>query len=107
MALTTVQTVTLTGLNPSYATPSATEQVQPVERQFLHVKNGSGSSMNVTVTDPGNTPAGSSAQSPVIAVPAGAERMIYLPTSLMSPVTGTIQVAFSATASVTAALLRS
>jgi hypothetical protein len=107
MALATVQSITPAGLNPAYATPLSTEQIVPMDRLFLHVKNASGGSINVTLTDPSLTPAGSVATNPVIAVPAAGERMIFLSPNLASPATGTIQAAFSATASVTAALIRS
>jgi len=106
MPLASLQSITPAGLAPAYATPNATEQIVPNDRQFLHVKNASGSSMNVTITDPGTTPAGNVATNPVIAVPAAGERMIFLNMNLMNTVTGTIQVAFSSTTSVTAAVLR-
>lgn len=111
MALGAVQVVATTGLTPSYATPLSTEQIAYSDDQWLHVKNGSGGSINVTITDPGSTPAGSAATNPVIAVGAGAEKLIALNPGAagggyVSPSTGTIQVAFSATASITAAVIR-
>lgn len=106
MALGAVQAVTGAGIVPSYATPSSTEQISPTEDLILHVKNGSGSSINVTITDPGTTASGTAATNPVIAVANGAEKMIYLNQYLTNPSTGTIQVAFSATTSITAALIR-
>jgi len=105
MALAGVQAIT-GSITPAYATPSSTEQINPNEDLFLHVKNGSGGSINVTITDPGSTQGASAATNPVVAVPAGAERMIYLSQYLTNPNTGTIQVAFSATASITAGLFR-
>jgi hypothetical protein len=105
MALAGVQAIT-GSITPAYATPGSTEQISPTEDLFLHVKNASGGSINVTITDPGTTASGSAATNPVIAVPAAGERMIYLNQYYTSPSTGTITVAFSATASVTAALFR-
>ena len=107
MALSTVQAISAGGLNPAYATPNSSESIVPSDRQFLHVKNASGASMNVTVTDAGSTPAGNAGPAIVVAVPAAGERMIFLPTALANPSTGLITVAFSVTASITAALFRS
>jgi hypothetical protein len=106
MALAGVQQVVGSGLNPVYATPLSSEVIVPNDDLILHVKNASGGSMNVTLTDPSVTAAGSVSVNPVIAVPAAGERMIYLNPALMNPATGTIAVAFSATASITAALIR-
>lgn len=106
MPIGAMQSVSATGLNPTYAAPNATEQIVPNDRMFLHVKNTSGASITVTLVDPGLTPSGSAATNPTISVPAAGERMIFINPSLMSPVSGTIQVNFSATASVTAALIR-
>lgn len=107
MALATVQQIVSTGLAPAYATPLSTEQIQPNDDLFLHVKNASGSPITVTLTDPGQTPSGSAATNPTVSVPATTgDRMIYLPATLTNSSTGTIQVGFSATTSVTAALIR-
>lgn len=106
MALAGVQQVIPAGLNPAYATPLSSESIIPNDDLVLHVKNASGGSINVTLTDPTVTVAGSVATNPVIAVPAAGERMIYLNAALASPSTGLITVAFSATTSITAALIR-
>jgi hypothetical protein len=107
MALGAMQTIVIGGLAPSYATPGSSENITPTDNLFLHVKNGSGSSITVTLTDAGTTPSGSAATNPTVTVPATTgDRMIYLPRTLASPTTGYIVVGFSATTSVTAALLR-
>lgn len=107
MALGSVQQIVITGLAPTYATPLSTEQITPNDDLILHVKNASGSPVTVTLTDPGATPSGSVATNPTVSVPATTgDRLIYIPATLTSTSTGTIQVAFSATTSVTAALLR-
>lgn len=106
MALAGVQQITNAGIAPAFATPLVSEVIVPNDDLFLYVKNASGGSINVTLTDPSTTTAGSASINPVIAVPATGERMIYLNPALMNPATGTIAVAFSSVTSVTAALLR-
>jgi hypothetical protein len=106
LALGTVQQVVAAGLNPTYATPNSSENITPNDRMFLHVKNASGAAITVTLTDPGYTPAGSVATNPSVSVPAAGERMIPLNTNLTNTTTGFMVVAFSATASVTVALIR-
>lgn len=107
MAMGTVQQVVATGLTPTYAVPLATEQLIPNDDLFLHVKNANGSACVVTFTDPGQTPSGSAATNPSVSVPATTgDRMIFVPATLASTVTGTIQVGFSVQTSVSVALLR-
>lgn len=106
MALGAMQQIVAAGLNPTMATPLTTENIIPNDDQFLFVKNGGGGSITVTLTDPGFTPAGSSPTNPVITVPNNAVgTMIPLNLALVNS-SGVIVVTFSATASITAALLR-
>lgn len=107
MPLGTIQSVGVAGLAPSYATPNSSEQIAPNSGVFLHVKNASGSVVTVTLVDSGTSPAGSATVNPTVSVPATTgDRMIYIPAAMVNPATGTVQVNFSATASVTAALIR-
>jgi hypothetical protein len=107
MALAGVQVIAVTGLAPAYATPLTTETVTPQANLFLHVKNASGSPINVTITDASFTPAGSVATNPVIAVPATTgDRMILIPPNAVNPATGLVTLTFSAVTSVTGALVR-
>lgn len=107
MALGALQSIGVAGLAPAYATPNSSEQINPNTGQFLHVKNASGSPITVTLVDAGTSPAGSATVNPTVSVPATTgDRMIYLPPAMVNPATGTIQVNFSATTSVTAALVR-
>lgn len=107
MALAAAQSVLTTGTTPAYATPLASENIAPAPNLFLHVKNASGSPINVTVDDAGVTPGGSAATDPIVSVPATTgDKMIALPTQYTNTSTGFINVTFSATTSVTAALLR-
>jgi hypothetical protein len=95
MALAVAQLMT-NNLTPVYAAPSASEQIAPAPRQFLHVKNTNASLTNVTIDDKGTSPAGSAVTDPVIVVPATTgDKMIYLDERYTDPVTGNILVAFS------------
>lgn len=76
----------------------------------LDVNNASGSSINVTIGDPGTTPAGNAAAgSPagrVIAVPAGTQRDIYVGPRNVDPSSGVATITYSAVTSVTAEVTR-
>lgn len=107
MATITAQSVVATGLTPVYSAVSASDQFLPDAGGLVYVvKNGGASTDNVTITDSGNTAAGSAASNPVVAVPAGAERWIYINPALVNPNTGFVTVAHSFTTSVTAGLFR-
>jgi hypothetical protein len=107
MALGPVISILATGVASNMQTPLTTETVLPSEDLVLHVRNASGSSINVTFTDAGRTAGGSAATNPVTAVPATTgERFIYVPQAWMDTSTGLISVTFSATTSVTAEWLR-
>lgn len=106
MALLTAQQIVVTGLQPVYATPSASDTVTPTGLQFLHVKNGGGSTDNVVVVVPG-TLYGQAIADVTVAVPATTgDRMILLPPELADPASGLITVTHSFTTSVTAGLFR-
>lgn len=114
MALLTAQLIVPTGILPTYAAVSASDtlNVPSDERTFMHVKNGSGASINVTlvavatsqkVAGVGNIPIASK----VVAVPAGSERMIGPITgAYVDPATGLATITYSATTTVTAAAIR-
>ena len=108
MALITPQTVAKTGTALTYGAVAASDTFVPDSggTYVYHVKNGSGASVNVTLTDAGTSPAGNAAVNPVVAVPAGSDRFILVPASYVNPSTGLVTLAHSATASVTAALVR-
>lgn len=72
---------------------------------ILQVINGSGGSINVTLTDPGRTAAGNTGTQAPTAVAAGATRFFKLSTAFVSGTTGNIEVGFSGTTSVTAQVL--
>lgn len=107
MALGALQSIVGAGITPSYAAPGTSETVTPTPGQFLHVKNTGATTLTVTITDGGVTPAGTAAGTvaPTVAGTTG-DKMIYLNPAYASPSTGLIAIAFSTTTNVTAALLR-
>jgi hypothetical protein len=105
--LLSVQPVVRTGLAVSYAAADGTDQnaVPNDGRTILHVKNGGGSSINVTIDTPGSVD-GLAVGNLVVAVPAGAERFIGpFPTNIYSQADGNLYVDWSAVTSVTVAAL--
>lgn len=108
MALGARQQITKAGATPSYAAPLASQTITAKGGgTFLHVKNGNGSPCVVTFTDPGVTPAGSSATNPAVSVAASTgDKMIYVPPGLAPAATGLVTVAFSVQSSVSVAVLR-
>lgn len=76
MATLTVQEIAYTGLEATYASAAgAGDQVAAGEETFLHIKNGSGSDITVTVETPG-TVSGIAIVDPDTVVTAGEERFI-------------------------------
>lgn len=105
MALLVPQKIVAPSLTAVYSAVSASDTVAPGGLLFLHVKNASGASINVTAVTPGNLATGAAYPDTVVAVPAAAERLIPLPDLYADPVTGLATITYSATASVTAAVL--
>ena len=94
------QVPVLAGTAPTFATPLSADTVEV--GTILIVKNGGGASINVTLETPGNLGTGDAYPDKVYAVPAAGERWIPVLADYRQP-TGLANVAFSATASVTAA----
>lgn len=113
MALLTVQNIAKTGLAPVYAAVAASDTFPNIgdERTYLHVKNGSGSPINVTITArktsvkvPG---VGQLAiANLVVAVPATSERIIGPFSEAFNDSDGLVTVGYSATTTVTAGAFR-
>lgn len=77
MAVLTVQTVNRSGLAPSYAAAAGGgDKFSPDDRTFLHVKNGSGGALTVTIATPKTTSFGAAIADIAVSVPAAGERMI-------------------------------
>jgi hypothetical protein len=108
MAILATQAVALAGLNPTYSSAAAGgDKVEVGDRNFIHVKNGSASSVTVTLTATAAV-FGQAVTNITVAVPASAERMIgpIQPGLLQSATDGLCAVGYSAAASVTVASLR-
>lgn len=103
MALLTHQAPTLAGTAVTYAAAAAGgDTFGRTAAGVLRVKNGSASSVTVTVVTPGNTKYGQADPDVPVAVAAGAEVAIG-PFSDALAVDGVISVTYSAVTSVTVA----
>lgn len=106
MSALATQPIGVTGLAPTYTAAGAGgDTFTPDENTFLHVKNGSGSSINVTVAVPGAA-YGQARPDVVVAVAAGAAAFIFLPKELDDPSDHRVHVTYSAVTTVTVAALR-
>lgn len=107
MATLAVQQVPVTGFTPTFAAAAAGgDACQPDDRVFLRVKNGSGSSVTVTLIVPGST-YGQANPDPAVTVAATTgDVLIALPASLQDPSTGLVSWTYSAVTTVTVALVR-
>jgi len=109
MAELTLQEVVASGVEPTYTAANSedTVKVNTAQRNFLHVKNGGGSSINVTITavktsarvqGVGVVTVGDL----VVSVPAGEERIIGPFTEAYMDTDGEVTIEYSGTSSVTA-----
>jgi hypothetical protein len=100
-------TFTVAGIGQAAAAGDTLNSVD--DRTEIVVYNGSGGSINVQLSDPGRTPAGSSAASGLtVAVAVGAATFGVIPVSPahVDPTTGLATITYSATASVRVAAYR-
>ena len=108
MALLTIQTINVAGLNPTFSAVNSSDTINPygiADRLYLEVHNANAGSCTVTLTDAGKTDGGSSAANPTVSVPATTGvRKIFIDPRFVDPTTGLITVSYSVTASVTAGL---
>jgi hypothetical protein len=108
MATLGTQVIALAGLAPSYANATGGgDKCEVGDRVFLHVKNGSASSVTVTLTATASV-RGQVVSNLTVAVPASGERMIGpLNADLFQSQTdGLCAIGYSASATVTVAALR-
>jgi hypothetical protein len=100
-----VQQFTSAGLLANYTAVSANnDQITNNGRRVVHVKNGSGGSINVT-ENIGGTVDGQAATARVVAVAAGADKFFGPWPVGVNQADGTVWIDYSATASVTRAVL--
>lgn len=105
MATVSTEVVDTDGLTPNYPTASSGgDQVAPSDHTFIHVKNGSASSVDVTLVTPQQVD-GLSVNDRTVTVPAGGDTFIAVP-NLYRNSSGMADITWSATSSVTFAVLR-
>lgn len=106
MATLTKQNVVLTGLNPSFVAAAAGgDEFLNSGRAFIYVKNGGGSSINVTVDSQAPCSQGYDHDA-VVAIPAGEERMIGpFPKDRFNDASEKVQITYSGVTSVTIAVI--
>lgn len=108
MAVLTTQTIVPTGLLPTYAAAAGGgDKVTPGNDTFIHVKNGGGSSITVTVDNVVPSNYGTDADL-VVVVANGSERMIGpLPTPRFQSLTdGLVNVTYTGVTTVTVAAIK-
>lgn len=112
MTAQALQAITASGLTPAYAAAGSQDTIEGKgsDRVFLHVKNGGGSPINVTVAAVRTTaavPGVGDVTVPdiVVAVAAGDEEMIGPFNSAYTDADGTITVDYSDNTSVTVAAI--
>jgi hypothetical protein len=107
MAVLTVQQIALAGIVPSYAAAAGGgDEFANDGRTFLHVKNGGGSPITVTVTTPKKVK-GVDIENPAISVSNGSEKMIGpFDPEIFTATDGNVDVAYSGVTSVTVAAVK-
>lgn len=102
MATLTVQSIVAAGLNPSYAAAAGGgDEFANDGSSFLHVVNGGGGAINVTLATT-QTVDGLAVADQVVNVPAGEDRMIGpLRRGLFNDAGGLVQVTYDGVTSVT------
>jgi hypothetical protein len=110
MAAITSTTVVAAGVTASAGSVASSDTI--AEAQFgttgviLRVINGSGASVDVTVSDPGTTPMGNAGTAVAVAVGAGVTKMIFIARAAINASTGVATVSYSATTTITYELYR-
>lgn len=106
MASLAAQRIALSGTAGTYVGASAGGDTAPVGGGLtLHVSNGSGASVTVTVVTPG-TIDGLSIGDAALSIPAGGHGFIPLTNVYRDPVTGRANITYSAVTTVNVAVLQ-
>lgn len=108
MATLTTQSISTAGILPTYAAASGGGDAMVADStSFLHIKNGTGSSMTVTLVTPATVDTTLAVADRAITVGANSEQMIAVPDSLYrDPATGLATITYSLATSVTVAAIR-
>lgn len=107
MATLTVQAISLSGVTPSYAACGAGgDEFANSGQEFIHVKNGSGGNLDVTINSQVNCSQGFDHDS-VVTVTAGSEEIIGpFPKSRFDDANDKVQITYSGVTSLTIAVLQ-
>lgn len=107
MALLTVQTIARAGVAPTLNAVSASDTFANDGRTYIDVNNGGATSLTVTIVTPA-TVDGLAIDDRTVTIAAGQRRVIgpFPKATYNHPTTGLVTVNFSATASITCAVLR-
>jgi hypothetical protein len=108
MATLTVQSITRSGLKPSYVVASGTgDQFSNAGKAFLHVKNADTVAHTVTVASQvAQPPPGTAAADIAVTVPAGEDRMIGpFPPNAFNDADKFVQATYDAVTGVTVAAI--
>jgi hypothetical protein len=109
MATLTTQVVTRAGIQPTYAAcAGGGDSFVPTERTYLHIKNGSGGAITVTVVAVGNVLPNMAVPSVVVSVTAGQERKIgpFPYEYFADPTDGLADITYSGVTSLTIGVFR-
>lgn len=102
MATLAIQTIGITGATPAYVSAAGGgDKVVPGQGSFIHVKNGSGGSITVTIATPELVDGDLAVADRAVAVAGGAEAMISIPGRYAAPSDGLAAVTYSAVTSLT------
>lgn len=106
MAVIAPQQVDVDGLNPTMTAAAASQEFAPGDRIMLYISNASGGSITATITTPGTVQGQAIGDVPIV-VPAG-ERRIAGPFAFadFAAADGLADIGWSATTSVTFAVLK-
>ena len=109
MAVLSLQSITAAGLAATYATAAGGGDKIPLGagNVFLHVKNGGGSSITVTITTQANTFKGLTVPDRTVTVANGTDKFIGpIDPALHADINQQASIGYSAVTSVTVAALR-
>jgi len=107
MATLTAETISRSGLEPTHnAADAGGDEFANTGDEFIHVTNGSGGAITVTI-ETGGTVDGLAIADRTVSVPAGEERLIGpFPKSTYDDGDGLVQLTYSAVTSLTVAVLK-
>lgn len=109
MATIAPQNISRAGVGPTYsAAAGGGDSFLPGSDTFVHVKNGSGAPITVTLVTPGFVAGDIPIADPTVSVPAGGERMIgpFPPGYFADPADGLADLTYSGVTSLTLAVLK-